>query len=279
MSRKQTRRRGHYDNHDQYMKTILFSTLVIIFYCGCQHREQDQPAKPPTPKILPSVARKDTALKHIYITFDDGPLEGSEDIDDAVRQEKINVNVFVVGEHALSNDRMKSYYKLYRQNPYIEVGNHSFTHAHEHYKRFYLNPSAVVADFQKCQTELKIPTDYARLPGRNQWRLNKIHCNDIRSGSSSADSLYQDGFKVFGWDVEWQHNGETGDPIQSVDQMVSLIEKRLNNHKTMTQNNLVLLAHDEMFRNGWEESELKQLIDKLKAKGNYSFDHLSSYPD
>jgi len=42
---------------------------------------------------------------------------------------------------------------------------------------------------------------------------------------------------------------------------------------------LVLLAHDEMFRNGWEESELKQLIDKLKAKGNYSFDHLSSYPN
>jgi hypothetical protein len=100
-------------------------------------------------------------------------LEGSEDIDDAVRQEKINVNVFVVGEHVLSDTQMKNYYKLYENNPYIEIGNHSFTHAHDHYKRFYLKPSAVVADFQKCQTDLQIPTDYARLPGRNQWRIKE----------------------------------------------------------------------------------------------------------
>jgi hypothetical protein len=34
-----------------------------------------------------------------------------------------------------------------------------------------------------------------------------------------------------------------------------------------------------MFRNGWEESELKQLIEKLKAKGNYHLEHLSKYPE
>jgi peptidoglycan/xylan/chitin deacetylase (PgdA/CDA1 family) len=261
----------------RYIKTILFSTLIIFLYCGCKKPQQNVQAKNAQTKS--STIKADTTLKHIYITFDDGPLEGSEDIDDAVRQEKVNVNVFVVGEHALSNDRMKNYLKLYEQNPYIEIGNHSFTHAHDHYKQFYLKPSVVVADFEKCEKELQIPTDYARLPGRNQWRLKETRCNDIRSGASSADSLYQHGFKVFGWDIEWQHNGETGDPIQSVDQMVALIEKKFNTHKTVTPNNLVLLAHDEMFRNGWEESELKQLIDKLKAKGNYSFDHLSSYPN
>lgn len=261
------------------MKTILFSALLMIFYCGCVHREQNEDSDRTPKNIALPIVKRDTTLKHIYITFDDGPLEGSEDIDDAVRQEKINVNVFVVGEHVLSDTQMKNYYKLYENNPYIEIGNHSFTHAHDHYKRFYLKPFAVVADFQKCQTDLQIPTDYARLPGRNQWRLKNIYYNDIRSGASSADALYRHGYKVFGWDVEWQHDGETGDPIQTVDQMVALIEKKLNTRTTMRQNNLVLLAHDEMFRNGWEESELKQLIDKLKAKGNYSFDHLSSYPN
>ena len=126
---------------------------------------------------------------------------------------------------------------------------------------------------------MHIPTDYVRLPGRNQWRLKNIYYSDIRSGASSADSLYHHGYKVFGWDVEWQHDGETGAPIQTVDQMVALIERKLNTGTTMRPNNLVLLAHDQMFRNGWEESELKQLIDKLKAKGNYSFDHLSTYPN
>jgi peptidoglycan/xylan/chitin deacetylase (PgdA/CDA1 family) len=39
----------------------------------------------------------------------------------------------------------------------------------------------------------------------------------------------------------------------------------------------VILCHDEMFRKSWEESELKQLIDKLRTKG-FKFGHLSEYP-
>ena len=90
--------------------------------------------------------------------------------------------------------------------------------------------------------------------------------------------MYKEGFKVFGWDLEWQHDSKTGVPIQTVDDMVELIEKKLDENKTVTPGHLVLLAHDEMFRNGWEESELKELVEKLKAKGNYRFEHLSKYP-
>jgi len=38
-------------------------------------------------------------LYHVYLTFDDGPLEGSEDVDNAVRAEKVKINVFVVGSY------------------------------------------------------------------------------------------------------------------------------------------------------------------------------------
>ena len=227
-----------------------------------------------------NVAPKDTTgIKYIYLTFDDGPLEGSEDIDNAVRAEKIKVNVFVVGQHVLSDARMRGFYKLYQQNPYIETGNHSFSHAHNHYKLFYDSPAVVVADFKKCQDTLHIPNKLARQPGRNQWRLKDTSINDVQSGSISADMLYKEGFTIFGWDLEWQHDAKTGAPIQTVDDMVELIERRLNQNKTVTPGHLVLLAHDEMFRNGWEESELKQLVEKLKAKGNYRFEHLSKYPD
>jgi hypothetical protein len=51
---------------------------------------------------------------HIYLSFDDGPLEGSEDIDDAVRVEKIKINVFVVGSYVRSVPRMRNYFQLYR---------------------------------------------------------------------------------------------------------------------------------------------------------------------
>ncbi|MBI3719973.1 MAG: polysaccharide deacetylase family protein [Sphingobacteriales bacterium] len=253
-----------------FLLSALFSGLV----CSCNSTGGE--ASKPT--AVTSGDTSSTAIKTIYLSFDDGPLEGSEDINDAVNKENIKVTVFVVGQHAMKDDRMKGFYKLYQNNPLIEIGNHSYSHAHNQYEIFYKNPSSVLADFQKNQNELSIPNKIAREPGRNIWRLKDIRINDVNSGSVSADSLYKDGFKVFGWDIEWQHDGKTGVPIQTVDDMAALIEKRLDENKTVKKDNLVLLAHDEMFRNGWEESELKQLIQKLKEKGGYRFEQLSKYP-
>jgi len=257
------------------MTCILFSTT------GCSN---PSPAKRETAievvkDSLGSIKAPAANIQHIYLTFDDGPLEGSEDIDDAIRQERIKINVFLVGQHALGSKKMEDYFHLYQRNPYIEIGNHSFSHAHDHYKSFYQKPDSVVADFLKCQRLLNIPHKFARQPGRNQWRLKGIVKNDVTSGIKSADKLYELGFKVFGWDLEWQHDAKTGEPIQTVNDMVELIEKKLANKSTVKPGHLILLSHDEMFRNGWEESELKELIDKLKAKGNYEFNYLSQYPE
>lgn len=265
------------------MKQIFFSFFLFAACTGCSEGS----AEPETEIKNESVAATkpaakhlaDTAARYIYLSFDDGPLDGSEDIDDAVTKENIKINVFIVGQHALSGKKMEDYYQLYLNNPLIEVGNHSFSHAHNQYEKFYENPENVLQDFLKCQDQLKIPNRYARQPGRNQWRLKDTAINDVRSGSLSADLLYKNGFKVFGWDIEWQHDGKTGAPIQTVDDMVETIEKRLTEKKTVRTGHLVLLSHDEMFRNGWEESELKQLIEKLKAKGNYHLEHLSKYPE
>ncbi|WAC07931.1 MAG: hypothetical protein OS130_01660 [Thermodesulfobacteriota bacterium] len=111
------------------------------------------------------------------------------------------------------------------------------------------------------------------------WRLKDTSINDVSSGKVSADLLYQNGFKVIGWDIEWQHDAKTKVPIQTVTDIMELIEMRLKENKTVRKGHLVLLAHDEMFRMGWEESELKKLIGKLKRRGCYRFEHLRNYPD
>jgi len=251
----------------------FFIPLSIFFHYECG----SVPGKEQIPKQISSIPGD--SIYTIYLTFDDGPLEGSEDINDAVKKENVKVNVFVVGMHALANTRMSRFYSLYEANPYIEIGNHSFTHAFDHYKNYYEKPDSVFLDFEKNQTRLQIRNRLARLPGRNMWRLKGITMNDVNTGKEAADLLYRNGYKVFGWDIEWQHSGETGIPVQSVNEMIEIIEKKLSEGKTIRKNHLVLLSHDEMFRNGWEESELKQLITKLKAKGNYRFEHLSNYPD
>ena len=157
------------------------------------------------------------------------------------------------------------------------MGNHSFSHAHDDYRAYYNNSDAVLQDFLKNEKTLNLPNKLARLPGRNMWRLKDRHVDDVKSGSLAADTLFTNGFKVFGWDLEWCHDPKSGVPIQTVEDMINLIEKYFAEKRTVTENHLVILCHDEMFRKSWEESELKQLIDKLRIKG-FNFGHLSEYP-
>lgn len=234
-------------------------------------------ASMPLHKTLPAVQSKQP-LKYIYLTFDDGPLNGSENIDSVVLSERLKISVFIVGEHAEKSKQLGNYYKLYEENPFVEAYNHSYTHANDHYKEFYSNPQQVLKDIQKNEQQLNLRYKVVRLPGRNMWRIGGRKKDDGVSGSAAADLLEKNNYKIYGWDLEWQHK-QNGEPVQTVDEMLNEIETRQNSGNTFTQNHLVLLLHDEMFQKKWEESELKQLIDKLRQHDNYVFEHLRFYPD
>ena len=222
--------------------------------------------------------KADSAPKFIYLTFDDGPLKGSNDVSEAVELEKIKINVFVVGSHLKAGPRMRGYFELYTKNPYIEIGNHSYSHAHDSYSLFYSKPELAYDDFLYNADILKLKNKLARLPGRNMWRLKNRSIDDVKSGSKTADLLYSKGYTVFGWDLEWRHDRITAGPVQTVEDMVYLIDTMFAKKKTVTENHIVILCHDEMFMTSWEESKLKELIEKLIASGNFRFEHLSNYP-
>ena len=255
-----------------------FAACLIVGFLQRPVAAQEKPKDDHPPVAAQERLKEDhSPARTIYLTFDDGPLEGSEDVDEAVRREKIKINVFVVGMNTQNSSRLQKYLNLYETNAWIEVGNHSFSHAHNDYSTYYNNPDAVLQDFLKNEKILHIPNKLARLPGRNMWRLKDRRVDDVKSGSKAADALFNNGFKVFGWDLEWSHDPISGVPIQTVEDMINLIEKHFSEKRTVTENHLVILCHDEMFRKSWEESELKQLIDKLRAKG-FNFGHLTQYP-
>ncbi|MCJ7935205.1 MAG: polysaccharide deacetylase family protein [Chryseobacterium sp.] len=215
---------------------------------------------------------------YIYLTFDDGPLNGSENINDIILEEKIKISVFMVGEHVMKDKQMDTYAKYYDQNPYIDEYNHSFSHANDHYEAFYNNVEKSVKDVEYNQTLLKLPYKIVRLPGRNIWRLGDRSKNDVANGIQTADQLAALGYKIVGWDIEWQHRPADGTPIQTVSEMYASVQKLCTSDKTFTKNNVVMLIHDEMFQKSWEESELKQLIDLLRANPNYIFEQMRFYP-
>ncbi len=213
--------------------------------------------------------------KYIYLTFDDGPLLGSDRIEDAIEFERVPITVLLVGEHGL---RSPEWVELYKNNSYIEVGNHSFSHAHGHYQRYYDDPEGVLKDFNRTHDSLALAEKLARLPGRNIWRIKDRKKDDLASGAEAADLLAQNGYSLYGWDLEWAHDPHTSEPIGSAEEVFERIEHMLENDHTFTESHVVLLCHDEMFQKEYEETELKRLIELLKAKDNYILSRLIHYP-
>ena len=217
--------------------------------------------------------------QYVYLTFDDGPLDGSQNIDSIILAEKVKISVFLVGSEVVGDREMESYFKYYEENPYIEEYNHSFTHGYDQYKVFYGNPHKATLDFLKNQRYLKIQYKIIRMPACNTWRFNNRKQDDCEINAvATADSLAARGFKVFGWDVEWEHHEEDDTPVQSVDEIYRQIMQQLNSGNTFVKNNIVILLHDEMFQRRWEESDLKQLIDRLRKDKNIVFEQMRFYP-
>ncbi|MBE8721001.1 hypothetical protein C4F40_09730 [Sphingobacterium sp. Ka21] len=219
----------------------------------------------------------DSKPKHVYLTFDDGPLIGSAAIDSIATAKDIKINAFLVGRHANMSKRLKRDLEKYRSNPRVGCYNHSYTHGMNKFSAFYSNPNTAFADFEKNEIDLALTHKIIRLPGRNIWIYDDVRKIDLQSGSSTADLLYTNGYKIYGWDVEWRIHGLTGKPIQSVGEIYHRIRNFMNNKSSLTPNNVVLLMHDDMFQNKKGQLLLTALIDSLKRE-DYQFDFIEDYP-
>jgi peptidoglycan/xylan/chitin deacetylase (PgdA/CDA1 family) len=253
-------------------RTILLTglTVLLVLFTSFIPKQQKSASTAGSDSLPP---------RYIYLSFDDGPLNGSKNIDSVILAERLKISVFLVGENTERSKLLGNYYKLYEQNPFVEAYNHSFSHANGKYELYYSNPQNVLSDIQRNEQLLNLRYKIVRLPGRNMWRIGGRKKDDEISGSAAADLLAKNGYKLYGWDIEWQHNSKDGTPIQSVDEMAKEIETRLESGTTFTKDHIVVLIHDEMFQKKWEESELKQLLDRLRVHENYIFEHIRFYPD
>ncbi|MCL7987202.1 polysaccharide deacetylase family protein [Sphingobacterium sp. lm-10] len=216
--------------------------------------------------------------KHIYLTFDDGPLLGSQAIDSILTTKGVKGSVFLIGRHAKMSKKLTGYLNRYLDNPLVECYNHSYTHANGKYQTFYSDPSVAFTDFVKAQEEMGLKLKVARLPGRNIWMFDDVKRLDGRNGGTTAGMLHEDGFKVFGWDTEWRLNGKTGESDQSVEQTYKAIKNLLDKNIGLYPNNVVLLMHDDMFQLPKAQRKLGALIDSLQRHPDYNFEFMTDYP-
>lgn len=230
-----------------------------------------------------------TAIAHagdrtVYLTFDDGPLPGTSNILDVLEAEQVPATLFMVGMHAQASASNRTLVQRARSLPLVTIGNHSYSHAYNHYRHFYGDTEGVVADMQRANAVLGLkPVVHARLPGRDVFRLPSMSKNDTSLGLAQEGREEPDyefvaasGFYLYGWDHEWVHE-DSGKPVQSVDHLVSEIDHLFGYGRFVKPGKMILLMHDQMFQDGFDgKKKLTDLIDALKQR-NYRFGTIADY--
>ena len=215
----------------------------------------------------------------VYLTFDDGPLGGTDDVIAVLNAKRAKGTLFLVGDHVSSDWRRRQLNDAH-SSEYIQVANHSTTHASGDYRGYYSNPRGVLQGFQRATETLRITQRPipARLPGRNTWRVGSIVHNDptnSRDSGAAADLLAGAGYRVYGWDVEWPMSG--GRPEGTADSVVQRIDRMATAGSVKKAGHVVLLAHDVQFRaSNHDRGKLERLIDLLQPAG-HSFAFISDF--
>lgn len=216
--------------------------------------------------------------KTIYLSFDDGPNKGTEQVINIVNEQQIPVTLFIVGEHVYASRLQAGIYDGIIKSNWIEIANHSYSHAlGNKFRKFYSMPDSVVKDFKRCADSLQLKSNIVRTPGRNIWRTSTVTSTDIKLSTEAADRLREAGFDVVGWDLEWHFTSDLK-AVQSSEELSKQVDSMFTLSKTKTPDHLVLLAHDQVFANSKDAASLKTFIETIKQKNDYDFAMIKDYP-
>jgi peptidoglycan/xylan/chitin deacetylase (PgdA/CDA1 family) len=237
---------------------------------------------PPSPFKVDKFSWKpvsyDSTKKYVFLTFDDGPQNGTEAVLELCKKMNVKASFFMVGQHAASTKLKQIVSNVRESYPEILLANHSYTHANNKYIFFYTHPEMAEQDFLQAQQSLNIPYKIARLPGNSAWaRKDEIKATDLVKPITHL--LDSSGYNVIGWDVEWGFNKKTANPIQRPQTMMNKVDTAFARNHTHQKNCVVILSHDRMFRHPNYTDSLAKFITLLKQNPNYVFETVDHYPD
>jgi peptidoglycan/xylan/chitin deacetylase (PgdA/CDA1 family) len=273
------------------VKLDYYPLLFTLFIISCGQKQQTTVANtsatnieiPKKEEVLPTDLPKavevsidtpeEVSTPRIYLTIDDGPSPFSDEILEVANEKNCKMTVFLVGSN-MWNKKYRESLNQYRNNSFIEIANHSYSHAKGKYAAYYKNPNGVLLDFYKNIVQMQLPNSLARLPGRSFWALGNKELMNQESGKHAARLLRQKGFQLFGWDVEWFYHPKTGAPKGTAESVFAEIQKSLKTKQTFTKGHCVVLLHERHFQSKYE---IAKLITYCQKEG-YILEHLKNYP-
>ena len=186
-------------------------------------------------KLFPSILfRKETTLKQVYLTFDDGPTkEFTHWILKLLGSLNIKASFFCVGENAEQNPNIIS--------DILERGHRIGNHTYSHKNAFFSSTQSYFNDIIKCK-EVLPETDLFRPPYGKlfPWQILKI----------------QKYFKIIMWDVlsyDFKKNIST--------------EKLKENVLDNLENGSIIVFHNNIKSEEILKECLEDILVKIKEKG------------
>lgn len=265
------------------MNAIVWLLILSHMAIGCNTSTAETPPATvvstvdTTAKFFWKAVSYDSSKKYIYLTFDDGPQNGTTAVFELCKHMGIKASFFMVGAHAYNKNLKDIVGNIREAYPQILLCNHSFSHANGKYRFFYNHPEMAAADFLKAQQSLNVPYKILRLPGNRAWiRQNEIKASDLVA--PVCNILDHEGYNAIGWDVEWNFKHKNAKPVQTPEQMLAIVDSAFARNETRTNNHIVILSHDRMFRDQNYTDSLAKFIMLLRRNPNYVFETVDHYP-
>lgn len=192
----------------------------------------------------------DESIRKVYLTFDDGPSENTDEILDILAQYDVKATFFLVGkEGEMAEDAMR---RIVEEGH--TIGMHTYSHK---YSRIYESVEAFAEDFLKLQEHIYSVTGvksvYFRFPGGSS---NEVSDTDI---AELINWVHGQGIEYYDWNSSGDDAvGKSLDAETIVENCVRGIEK---------YNVFVVLLHDAKNKNATVEA-LPMLIEKIQAMEN-----------
>jgi peptidoglycan/xylan/chitin deacetylase (PgdA/CDA1 family) len=265
--------------------TILASLLYLGLLVSCGNTPEMTQVQPneeeqlivATEEVLPAAMPDDSTKRVLYLTFDDGPMQGTSTVINILEQHSAPATFFLIGLHAAQMPTARENMQRLRNNPRFELCNHSYTHAYRNrYEKFYTDPEGAVGDFNRAQDSLRFTNNIVRTPGNNMWRTEQYIQNTMKRYTPTAEALAQNGYRLAGWDAEWMHYKQK--LKQSAVQMKQQIDNAFAHSLNRAQGHCILLMHDATFHDPIDSASLVQLISMVQADTNYRMSVMSRHP-
>ncbi len=188
-------------------------------------------------------------IPKVYLTFDDGPGENSNNILDILDDYNVKATFFVVGED------VETYGDVYRRivNDGHTIGMHSYSH---NYSKIYQSADAFAEDYNKIHSLILdttgVDTKYYRFPGGSSNKVSNT------SMSTFIKFLNENGIVYYDWNVA---SGDATSQAFTADELVDNVMSDVVKYKTS-----VVLLHDQSNKTTTVEA-LPRLIEALNEAG------------